>query len=173
MMSEATRLVERYKVARIDHITKAYIRTYEDNDTTKAYVEWVDEKGKPGRTEGDPEGAHMKALLDRAKREKIKVENQKWASDHSSEWIAREAARRNEWLIKQGLGSELVAGSLTTQVWDRTLETLTDTAEAMKKQVSRFGGIENALKEGHGTTLGQQLNEMSSVLRVLQRRLGG
>lgn len=65
------------------------------------------------------------------------------------------------------------AAAITTQVWDRTLATLLDTASAMKNQVGRFGGIENALKEGHGTTLNQQLNEMSSTLRVLQRRMGG
>lgn len=68
---------------------------------------------------------------------------------------------------------EKTAANITTQVWDRTLATVLDTAQAMKKQVERFGGIENALREGHGTTLNQQMTELASVVRVLQRRIGG
>ncbi len=77
-----------------------------------------------------------------------------------------------QWVMYSYDRREKTAG-ITTQVWDRTLATLIDTATAMKNHVGRFGGIENALKEGHGTTLNQQMNEMSSVLRVLQRRMGG
>lgn len=130
--------------ASIKEITKAYIRTYSDSGDEKAYVEWVDDKGKKGRTEGKPDNAHMKALLDRAKREKVKVETQKWA------------------------GSENISNS----AWERSIDLLIDSSQSMKKQVDRFGGIVNALGNGHGTTLKQQMNEMSSVLRVLQRRLG-
>lgn len=167
-MSGSARLVTRYKTAgKIDHITKAVIRTYEDNDTTVAYVEWVDDKGKSGRTEGNPENAHMKALLDRAKREKVKVEKEKWASS-SPEWIFREASRRNERILRQ----ERVAANLTDVAWNRGVVAIIETSTAMKKQVDRFGSVEQALQEGHGTTLKQQMNELSSLVRTLQRRLG-
>lgn len=146
----------------IKEITKAYIRTYTDNGQTKAYVEWVDNKGKKGTTEGDPESTHMKALLDRAKREKVKIETQKWAS-----WQAREAQRRHEWIREQTREA-----AVTDAAWERSIGALVDTSGAMKKQVDRFGGIEKALQEGHGTTIKQQLGEIASVLRVLQRRLG-
>jgi len=143
-VNEAIYLVARFKAAGIKEITKAIIRTYEDNDSTKAYVEWVDDKGKAGRTEGDPDNAHMKALLDRAKREKVEVEKQKWA------------------------GAENISNS----AWERGIDAVIDAAQSMKKQVDRFGGIVNALGHGHGTTLKQQMNETAAVLRTLQRRLG-
>jgi hypothetical protein len=130
--------------ARIKEITKAYIRTYTDNGQTKAYIEWVDDKGKKGTTEGDPENSHMKALLDRAKREKIKIETQKWA------------------------GAENISNS----AWERGIDALIDNVQSMKKQVDRFGGIVNALGQGHGTTLKQQMTETAAILRTLQRRLG-
>ncbi len=130
--------------ARIKEITKAYIRTYTDSGQVKAYVEWKDDKGKAGTTEGDPENGHMKALLDRAKREKVKVETQKWA------------------------GTENISNS----AWERGIDTMIDNVTSMKKQVDRFGGIVNALGQGHGTTLKQQINETASILRTLQRRLG-
>ena len=59
----------------IARITKAYICHYSDNDQTTAYVEWVDGRGKPGRTEqtlicpccgAEGLGVHMLALLARA-----------------------------------------------------------------------------------------------------------
>lgn len=62
----------------IAKITKAYIRHYADSGQTTAYVEWVDEKGKTGRTEGKPSGLHMEALLNRARREGVAVEKQTW-----------------------------------------------------------------------------------------------
>lgn len=62
----------------ITKITKAYIRTYTDSGQTTAYVEWVDRKGKTGRTEGKPDGTHMQALLQRAEREGVKVERERW-----------------------------------------------------------------------------------------------
>lgn len=102
-------------------------------------------------------------VTDRAKREKIKIEIQKWASQQEF----REAHRRNEWIQAQ-----YREATLNDAAWDRNVGALLDGAAAMKKQVERFGGIENALREGHGTTLKQQVTEMASVLRVLQRRLG-
>lgn len=59
-------------------ITKAYVRTYTDNGQTKAYVEWVDHRKQTGRTEGEPDNAHMLALLARAKREGVRVERETW-----------------------------------------------------------------------------------------------
>lgn len=59
-------------------ITRAYIRKYSDNGQTFAYVEWVDSKGETGRTEGKPDNAHMTALLQRAKREGVKVQRERW-----------------------------------------------------------------------------------------------
>jgi hypothetical protein len=55
----------------IQKTTDAYIRTYSDNGQTKAYVEWVDTRGKPGRTEGHETNSHMRALMDRFERENI------------------------------------------------------------------------------------------------------
>jgi hypothetical protein len=74
----ADRVASRIKVAYIKQITKAYIRTYSDSGQVQAGVEWVDHRGKTGRTVGDPENMHMKALLTRAKREGVKVETQEW-----------------------------------------------------------------------------------------------
>ncbi len=156
--------------ASIKQITKAYIRTYSDSGDEKAYIEWIDDKGKPGRTEGKADGAHMKALLDRAKREKVKVETQKWAS-----WKECEAARRNDWISEQKILSaqDLRADSnISNSAWERGIATLLDNVTSMKSQVDRFGGIVNALERGHGTTLKQQMTETTSILRVLQRRLG-
>lgn len=62
----------------IAKITKAYIRTYSDSGQTTAYVEWVDHKGKSGRTEGKEYNPHMQALTKRAEREGVQVERQYW-----------------------------------------------------------------------------------------------
>ena len=70
-------------------ITKAYVRHYRDNGQTTAYVEWVDHRGKTGRTEGracsragdDPTeapGPHMQALFERARREGLTIEHETW-----------------------------------------------------------------------------------------------
>jgi hypothetical protein len=59
--------------ARIARITSASITKYRDNGQTKAYVSWVDSKGEPGGTGGDPHNAHMEALLARAKREGVSI----------------------------------------------------------------------------------------------------
>ena len=55
----------------ITKITKCYTRTYTDSGQTTSYVEWVDGKGKSGRTEGSAANAHMASLLARAKREGV------------------------------------------------------------------------------------------------------
>lgn len=63
----------------ISKITKAYTRTYSDSGQSKVYVEWIDSRGKAGRTEGNlPAGGHMSALLDRAKREGVQPTNETW-----------------------------------------------------------------------------------------------
>lgn len=62
----------------ITKITKAYIRTYSDSGQTTAYVEWVDDKSKTGRTEGKEHNPHMQALLKRAEREGVEVKRQQW-----------------------------------------------------------------------------------------------
>lgn len=62
----------------ISKITKAYVRTYSDSGQVTAYVEWVDNKGKTGRTEGKEDNPHMQALLKRAQREGVEVERQRW-----------------------------------------------------------------------------------------------
>lgn len=63
----------------ITKITKAYTRHYSDNNQTTTYVEWIDNKGREGRTEGTitPRG-HMEALVMRAAREGVKLEQQIW-----------------------------------------------------------------------------------------------
>lgn len=68
----------RIALGRIEKITSAYVRKYADNDQTVAYVEWVDHRGKHGRTEGKPGGAHMEALMQRAKREGVPVKHETW-----------------------------------------------------------------------------------------------
>lgn len=62
----------------ITKITKAYTRTYSDNGMTKTYIEWVDDKGDTGRTEGDAKNSHMAALLARAAREGVKHTKETW-----------------------------------------------------------------------------------------------
>lgn len=66
------------KLSTIAKITDAYVRHYRDNQQTTGYVEWVDTKGKSGRTEGAATrigdqhwqfGQHMAALLARSERE--------------------------------------------------------------------------------------------------------
>ena len=129
--------------SKIKEITKAYIRTYTDSGQETAYVEWVDDKGKKGRTEGSPDSTHMKALLDRAKREKVKVEKQKWSSV-----------------------------AIQDPAFERMMGSIEENAHAIRQQVSRLGGIASAMEQGHAETIRGQLNEIGSSLRTLQRRLG-
>lgn len=53
----------------IARITKTYTRRYRDNASTVTYVEWIDGRGRSGRTEGTRDNDHMHALLQRASRE--------------------------------------------------------------------------------------------------------
>ena len=62
----------------IARITKAYIRKYTDSGQRTAYVEFVDDQGQSCRTEGRPRGAHMLALLARARRENVPVRRETW-----------------------------------------------------------------------------------------------
>lgn len=77
----------------IARITKAYVRHYSDNRQTTACVEWIDGKGKAGRTEGAAHimgdkpggygwlfttGTHMAALLARAAHEGIAIVRETW-----------------------------------------------------------------------------------------------
>ena len=62
----------------ITKITRAYIRQYSDNGQVTAYVEWLCQKGKSGRTEGSPQSLHMTALLSRATREGLVIEHEIW-----------------------------------------------------------------------------------------------
>lgn len=57
----------------ITQILSARVTEYWDNGQTIAYVEWRDSRGKTGTTSGDPNNAHMQALLARAEREGIEV----------------------------------------------------------------------------------------------------
>lgn len=65
----------------IRKITKAYVRHYRDNNQTTAYVEWLDHRGKCGRTEGQAEpfmGEQMRALMNRAVREGVRISREVW-----------------------------------------------------------------------------------------------
>ncbi len=73
--------------ATIKKITKAYVRTYSDNGQVKVYIEGIDSDGHGFRTEGDVKigprgvyrfGAHMRALISRAKREGVKLKRETW-----------------------------------------------------------------------------------------------
>jgi hypothetical protein len=54
---------------RIAKVTRFETCHYWDNDQTIAYCDWVDTSGKTGTITGNPDSAHMKALLARAERE--------------------------------------------------------------------------------------------------------
>lgn len=66
----------------ITKITAAYTRTYSDTGQVKTYVEWVDDQGQHGRTEGNAEcpgqSTHMWALLARATAEGVKHTTEHW-----------------------------------------------------------------------------------------------
>ena len=69
----------------IQRITRTYVRHCSDSEQTKVYVEWLDQRGRRGRTEGPccatdgrPLGWHMEALLNRARREGIPLEQERW-----------------------------------------------------------------------------------------------
>ena len=83
------RLLTVREINMIAKITAAYIRHYHDNGQTTAYVEWIDGRGKLGRTEGricsrtgdksnQPAGPHLQALFARAEREGVTIELQTW-----------------------------------------------------------------------------------------------
>ena len=59
-------------------ITRMYTRTYTDNGQVTTYVEWMDNKGKTGRTEGPASNGHMKALIEGGQQEGLQLEIETW-----------------------------------------------------------------------------------------------
>lgn len=74
----------------IQRILRAYVRTYSDTGQVKAYVEFIDEFGRPSRVEGPAPGAkchecgqphrstHIAALFARAERDGLSIEDEMW-----------------------------------------------------------------------------------------------
>lgn len=62
----------------IVRFTHAHVRHYANNGQSTAYVEWVDDEGRVGRTEGHPSGYHMRQLLARAQRMGVSATVEKW-----------------------------------------------------------------------------------------------
>lgn len=62
----------------IASIHAANVRLYTDSGQVQANVYWRDTRGELGCTSGPPKNSHMKALLQRAKREGVKVQAQRW-----------------------------------------------------------------------------------------------
>ena len=62
----------------IAKIIKMYTRIYSDSRQVTTYVEWLDDKGVKGRTEGDKRSAHMEALIARGRREGISLIRECW-----------------------------------------------------------------------------------------------
>lgn len=62
----------------IRNITDYEIRRYSDNKQVTASCGWIDNAGCPGRTEGEPHNPHMQALLQRAIREGIYIQQRTW-----------------------------------------------------------------------------------------------
>lgn len=77
----------------IHHIIGAGITHYRDSGQRIAWITFLDAKGKTGTTSGDPDNTHMKALLDRARREGITVRTRR-ANPQSAEEKARRSSRR-------------------------------------------------------------------------------
>jgi hypothetical protein len=79
MKHRKSRLKRRYgHSGRIAKIVAAGVRHYSDNGQTRAWVTWVDSRGRKGETGGDPGSAHMQALLARAKREGAPFVKETW-----------------------------------------------------------------------------------------------
>ena len=66
--SSATKRFAKKKTAR-QSIRTAYVRRYPDTGEKTAHVEWSDGSW----TSGDPNSVHMRALLERAKRDGVRV----------------------------------------------------------------------------------------------------
>jgi hypothetical protein len=78
MKHRKSKLQRRYGHAGIAKIVAAGVRHYSDNGQTRAWVAWVDSRGRKGETGGDPGGVHMQALLARAKREGAPFVKETW-----------------------------------------------------------------------------------------------
>lgn len=61
--------------------------------------------------------------------------------------------------------------NINDEAFNRLVDDVGNTARAILLQVERLGGITTALERGHKVTLLQQITEMNSCLRVLERRL--
>lgn len=55
--------------------------------------------------------------------------------------------------------------------FNRLTAGIIDTCTAMQGQIKRFGTLQSALKSGHGSTLNQQVLEMMSMVRSLERSI--
>lgn len=66
------------KSRRIARINSVETRYYSDNGQTKVYVNWTDEQGTTGTTEGEPGGLHIEELIRRARREGANILNTRW-----------------------------------------------------------------------------------------------
>ncbi len=64
-------------MAHIKEITRMYTRHYRDNGKFVACVEWVDDRGSAGRTEGEL-GTHMQALISRGERAGLTLGHEVW-----------------------------------------------------------------------------------------------
>jgi hypothetical protein len=64
----------------IESFKRVYVRHYRDNNQTKLYVEWLDTRGRSGRTEGEPDlqNSHMAALVRAAVRQGLRIEREVW-----------------------------------------------------------------------------------------------
>ena len=57
--------------------------------------------------------------------------------------------------------------------FDRLTSDCLETLQAMRAQVERFEGLENAVQRGHGSTLLDQCTELQTNLRALVRAIEG
>ena len=64
--------------SRIARITDAEIHHYTDTGGKQAHVYWEDQRGHLGHTAGEIGGAHVEALLERARREGVRVKRTKY-----------------------------------------------------------------------------------------------
>ena len=75
---QMTNYLEQQAFGLISKITRVYTRVYSDSRQVTTYVEWIDESGATGRTEGDKTNPHMAALIARGKREGVPLIRECW-----------------------------------------------------------------------------------------------
>lgn len=64
-------IISKRETGMIAKITRIYTRRSADNGQVTTYVEWVDRRGRTGRTEGSAFSDHMRALISRGEREGV------------------------------------------------------------------------------------------------------